>query len=73
MAAGLVLDVYAEKSRVRQLVFIHNRTPWLMCTFENLHGMHLVVFQFFNKRLNDYFSTNEQLQTFWLAAFEESL
>jgi hypothetical protein len=40
MAAGLVLDVYAEKGRVRQPLFIHNQTPWLMCTFEILYGMH---------------------------------
>jgi hypothetical protein len=49
MAVGLLLDVYAKKGHVRQPLFIHNQTPWLMYTFEILHGMHPIVFQFLNK------------------------
>jgi hypothetical protein len=68
MAVGLVLNVYVQKGRICQPLLIHNQTPWLMCIFEILHGMHPVVFQFLNKRLLDYMTTFQLMNNYKLFA-----
>jgi hypothetical protein len=50
MAAGLLLNVIAEKGCGYQRSFIYNSTPSLTCTIEIHHGLHPVVLQFPSKR-----------------------